>query len=461
MKFIYKKVLVSVVAMVLIIEILGAVTLSLGPFDVGMHLKMLGSGETVIHFPPLGRVAAATHFPPVDIHFTLSNINVLELTQLLEGNSLTSLSDYFYAEIVNILVKYIIILSASAFVIGMAISSLWRAIEGKTKKFFKKEAFILGSINVLVLFVVMLVSFFSFNPAAFSQENVEYEGVLEAAPWVFDVLGEGTDVIEDIEMQFTDIKEGVSYLQEEIERDRLLDEEDMVTVLHVTDIHNNPVAFNIIDYVKSFYNVDFIIDTGDIVDYGTTWEVDFFTRVDTLDVPYVLIPGNHEAPAAVSYFKEMENVMVIEEGVEEIEGLRVAGIADPASYTTAMEIDDEAEIEKSAQKLQEIVQGDSNIDIIAAHNPDILQGVRNSGNLLLTGHTHVPSVEKEGEYIEINAGTTGASGSRGIQGGQVTFSLVLINFYYSEDEMSYKPFSADLIKVEPFPLNFHVKRYMF
>ena len=50
-------------------------------------------------------------------------------------------------------------------------------------------------------------------------------------------------------------------------------EESVVRVLHVSDIHNNPVAFDFMEQIINNFNVDFVIDTGDITDYGTLWKI--------------------------------------------------------------------------------------------------------------------------------------------------------------------------------------------
>jgi hypothetical protein len=65
------------------------------------------------------------------------------------------------------------------------------------------------------------------------------------------------------------------------------------------------------------------------------------------------------------------------------------------------------------------------------------------------------------DYIEINAGTTGASGIRGIQNMEINFSLILLRMQYSEENDGFFPLSADLIKVKQFPLNYSFERFVF
>jgi len=145
----------------------------------------------------------------------------------------------------------------------------------------------------------------------------------------------------------------------------------------------------------------------------------------------------------------------------EIAGLRIAGIADPASHSTAMVVAEEAKMEEAARQLQEIVAKNKKIDLIAVHNPELFKYVRNNNNVLLGGHLHTPYIKEEENYLEINAGTTGAAGIRGLKNLEINFSLIVLNLQYSEADNAYHPFSADLIKVTQFPLNFSFERFIF
>ena len=45
------------------------------------------------------------------------------------------------------------------------------------------------------------------------------------------------------------------------------------------------------------FDVDAVLDTGDITDWGSEPENRLITSVGTLDVPYVYIRGNHDSAA--------------------------------------------------------------------------------------------------------------------------------------------------------------------
>lgn len=454
------KIFSGLLLMLLVIQFLGPVNFSAGALELEAGLKFWGKGRTIIYLPPLGKLTAATHLPPLDFYLTLKSVNIVnkdELTKFTKNTNALSTglwSGELFQEIKKNIIKYLTFLLFLVFLIGMAAALLWTR-----RRVCKAELFGTGLINFLVLLLLLSAAFLSYRPAAFLE--AEYQGALEAAPLVFHVLQEGVAVVEKMGSQFTEVVENIYFLQNEVEKNTVLaHKQDTIKVLHVSDIHNNPAAFNFIRRIVETFNVELIIDTGDMVDYGTELELEllsgFFAEIE---VPYVFIPGNHESGPVVEQLKKMENVIVLENGDLEIANLKIAGLADPASFSGVPSIPDEGLVERKAQELAANVASSGETTIIATHNPEMFKYLRKDGNLLLGGHLHKPYIKKNEGYIEINAGSTGASGIRGIQNLDINFSLVLLDFH--KEGKGYIPFSADLIKVEQFPLNFSLERFIF
>lgn len=451
------KIIFGLLLMFLLIQFLGPVSFSTGVFQFEASLKLWGGGRTLIHFPPLGKIIAHTHSTPLDFHLTLKNINLEDMEEIASIFSRTGLrfENIIQGIKVNI-IKYLAYLLLLAFFSGM-----FGMLLLTRRTINKKELLWGGLINFLVLLAIISTAALSYDTVAFSR--AEYEGILEAAPWVLTVLQEGMGVVENIGGQFMEIVDNISFLQKEMEKNApIVENKDTRRILHVSDIHNNPAAFAFMQRIVETFHIELIVDTGDLVDYGTSLEMELFAQqLAGLKIPYVFIPGKHDSPSVVEQLKKIENVFVLEEGIVEIAGLRIAGIADPASYSTAMEVANEAVMEDAAQKLQEIVLNAGKVDIIAAHNPGCFKSLRSGYNLLLGGHTHRPYVEEGENYLEINAGSTGAEGIRGIKTLEINFSLIMLNLRYSETERAFLPLSADLIKVKQYPLHFSFERFLF
>jgi len=457
----FKKIIFSLVILFLVIHFINPFLFSTGVFEFDINLKLVGKGNTVLHIPPLGTVSSKTHFPPVDIHLTLRNINLEQLEvftrELSSGNQ--NWPEIMLPKIKEAVFTYFLYLLILAFFLG-ATSFLLLSYPSRQKKNVLLGGLISGGINCLAIGLLLFSIFFSYNIKAFSE--AQYEGILEAAPWVMSAFDEGPAVIKNLGYQFTEVIDNISILQKEVESNLLLQEnQETLKILHVSDIHNNPAAFELILKVVDAFNIDLIIDTGDLVDYGTALEMEIFTDFfNSINIPYIFVPGNHESPAAIAALKAIENITVLEEGVVEVAGIKVAGIADPLSSLPSMSGTDDDLAEKVAQQLKELVNNSEGVEIIATHNPDYFKYLREGGNFLLGGHTHTPYIKSRNDYIEINAGTTGSSGIRGLNQLDVTFSLVLITMQYSPEEKSlYLPSSADMIKVENFPFIYSFERH--
>lgn len=423
-------------------------------FDVGM--KVPRQGQTVIHISPLGVVKAPTHSFPVELHLYLKKINFEELERTSSTYSLHELGswqNFIFKEIKIVLFKYISLKFLLAFLLGIATSLLW-----PRNSLNRKEMLLLGFLNTFFLLLFFSAAFITYDNRAFSK--AEYEGVVEATPLVLNFLEEGKEFVNNLRHQLVEVTGNIHILQGELEKNKpFLNEKEILRVLHVSDIHNNPAAFDFVEYVVKNYQIDMIIDTGDLVDIGTAMEVEAVSEfISKLKVSYVFIPGNHESPQAISRLKEVKNVTVLEKGVTELQGLSIAGIADPSAYSYSMEVPEENVKEDTAKELMNLVNSHGEIDIIAAHNPDVFKYLRRDNNLLLGGHMHAPYVIKNEDYIEINAGTTGASGIRGLKNMEMNFSMILLNFQPSGKNKTFEPLSADIIKIKLSPLYFSFER---
>ncbi len=441
--------------MVVTIQFLVPANFSTDAFEFEISLKPCGGGRTFIHFPPLGKIIVSTHIPPIDLHLSLKSVNLDKITVFSGNFSATgSWPEKVIQEIKISILKYVTSLLVLSFFLGMAAVLCW-------KQRNKKEMLYAGFCNFLVLSILLTATMVTYNTEAFSK--MEYEGALEAAPWILNVFHEGIGIVENLGGQFTEIVENISFLQKEMDKNvALAESRDSKIILHVSDIHNNPAAFDFIKRVADVFGVEAIVDTGDLIDYGTSVETELFSQhFADFEIPYVFIPGNHDSPLLVEELKNNEAVTVLEEGIVEIAGLKIAGIADPASYSASNVISDEVTMEETAQKIAKIACDSEGIDIIAAHHPDCFKYLRNNNNVLLGGHLHKPYIKKTDSYLEINAGTTGSSGVRGLKNMEIDFSLILLDFQYSEIEEAYIPSSADLIKVKQFPLNFSFERFLF
>ncbi|MCR3922446.1 MAG: metallophosphoesterase, partial [Firmicutes bacterium] len=238
--------------------------------------------------------------------------------------------------------------------------------------------------------------------------------------------------------------------------------EGELKVAHVSDLHNNPAGMDFVRQVVNTFNVQMVIDTGDITDFGTEVEVGLAQPIEEFGIPYIFIPGNHDSPDVITRMKTLANVTVLEEGQIEVLGLRIAGIADPSSQNSGMVVALEPILDEYADRLQGIIDAEKlPPHIVAAHHPRIASRFLSSVPVILTGHLHQFSIREQGESVIINAGTTGAAGIRGLQTvREIPYSLVLLHFTHSEDGELYLK-AADTIRVFQLQSGFSLERQLF
>src|SRR5690625_5454420 len=91
-----------------------------------------------------------------------------------------------------------------------------------------------------------------------------------------------------------------------------LSTEELITVLHISDVHDNPQAFDVVEELDSQFAIDLVIDTGDIVSWGTQFENDLLHPIGRLDVPYVFVSGNHDGQATSATIAAHDNAIVLD-----------------------------------------------------------------------------------------------------------------------------------------------------
>lgn len=451
-----KVLLVAVLGMLILVSLLGSMDILVGAFDVRVSLSFFDHGFTQLEIPPLGRVWAQTHVHPLKLTVFLKNINIDMLRQDLARLPEPDLVESIVLETRSKMMVFVIRLLSLAFMGGAA--GVYFLLSKESK-----EVLLGGVMGLLILTLLLFSLYTSYDTDAFL--TPEYEGALAAAPWAFGLLEETLAKVNTLGEQLEVIANSVYLLFERIEfLEPLGIVEGERKILHVSDIHNNPAAFNFIEQAVRSFNVDFIIDTGDISDYGTPLEAELAIRVGALGVPYVFIPGNHDSPEIVRTLAALPGVFVLEVGSVEVAGVRVAGIRDPASLSTAMSVSSDAVLDGYARSLRENIEESGVLpDIVAAHHPRIASAFIGMVPILLTGHTHGLDISQVEDSIIINAGTTGAAGLRGLQSArEVPFSLVLLYLNRNvQDGWGWRLTAADTIKVFQFQSGFSLSRTLF
>ncbi|WP_460444367.1 metallophosphoesterase family protein, partial [Amycolatopsis magusensis] len=114
-------------------------------------------------------------------------------------------------------------------------------------------------------------------------------------------------------------------------------------VLHVSGIHLNPLAWNTLRSLMEQFQINVIIDTGDIADHGTRAENKFVEEIGKLKVPYVYVRGNHDSTDTERAIARQKNAVVLDGAAKTVAGLRIYGLGDPRfTPDKSVEVDSDA-----------------------------------------------------------------------------------------------------------------------
>ena len=429
-----------------------ATRFSISAFEFSVELIPFQRGETVIFIPPVGELSAATHRFPFLLKITLLNVDLDVLVAGLEKLAASDNLAFFEEQLREKLGFFILRTTLLSFLCGAGAVFL-------LERQRRVRRVLLGGLMAALIFSVLISTtlLLPYNIDAF--ESPQYKGILGAAPRVVNLAEQTLAAIKTMGEQLEVMTANLHDLSVQLDQVNPVFHENGIRVLHVSDIHNNPAAFDFIEKVAGSFKIDLIIDTGDLTDYGTEPETELASRAASLPVPYLFVPGNHDS-SPVTGALNRAGVSVLENGLIEIAGLRVAGIADPSSTGPQMGVVPESALREASEAVYRDFAGETvRPDLLAVHHP--LMGELFIGKipLILSGHTHQASVKFEQGSVLVNAGTAGAAGVRGLSSpGDNPYSVAVLYFNQSGEDRPVL-IMVDLISVQQFQDSFTLHRY--
>ena len=407
-------VLVAGCGAVVAVMVAGSTTSRIGPFDTTLRAVPGRSGGTEVSVAPFGRIDIASHQGPVGLDLRVDQLREQEARAIAEDPSKLRLDeDELTGELragIRALVQRVIV----AAVIGGALSGL-----------LLRRRWTGGAAGALVGLVMAAstagLAARSWNSEALAEPR--YHGLLRYAPEAVGDAREVVDRFNDYQAQVARLMENVLSLYEGATEIRSFQPDETTTrVLHVSDLHLNPQAFDLIDQVASQFQVDVVVDTGDINDWGTTFEGRFADRIGDLAVPYVYVRGNHDSRATARSVGRQPNAHVLEGERITVDGLSIWGAGDPR-FTPDKDRpgsgDDEREVvEDEAPKVAQAVGSlpGAPPDIVLVHDPIVASELGDIVPLVLAGHRHAADEEVLGDGTRLLIeGSTGGAGLRSLQ----------------------------------------------
>ncbi|MGH3366382.1 MAG: metallophosphoesterase family protein, partial [Nocardioidaceae bacterium] len=257
-----------------------------GPFDTTMSLRPSTQGGTTVDMPPLGQLMLDTHDAPMRVHLRVEGLDA-EAAREIAANpaTLAGLEDRSVSDIRTGMVD-LLVRTAVAAVLGAGALALLvvRRVRAAV------AAVVVASATTGIGYYA---TWSTWNPDSIQEPR--YTGLLASAPTV---VGNAKDIVQDYEkyrQQLARLVTNVSKLYSATSTLPVMAEhEDLVRVLHVSDLEIAPHAWDVISSVAHQYNVDVVVDTGDTTDHGSAAENGFLEGVRAVGAPYVWVRGNHD-----------------------------------------------------------------------------------------------------------------------------------------------------------------------
>jgi predicted phosphodiesterase len=232
-----------------------------------------------------------------------------------------------------------------------------------------------------------------------------------------------------------------------------------------SDLHNNFLAAPVLDRATGDSPLFF---AGDLTDRGSPLEAQVVSRVSSLGDPFVFVSGNHDSDSLQVNLARRGAIVLTERGqlepdgsygdvIVDVKGLKVAGYRDPFERRSVENFRDRfqpaptpAMQDAFSSWLMSLI-GD--VDVVMVHEPALIEPALailednppSRPLVIITGHTHTASLDRQAGVTVINGGSVGAGGTGNLT---ETTDYGLARLIYTI-EPTFQPLAADLIEIDP------------
>jgi len=411
-------VVIGLIGALLGVLVAGRVTAPVGPFDAGLAFSPSLSGSTTVDVPPLGQLQLDTHSGPVRLDVRVEALRDDAARAIVaDPTQLRGLGDDVQADLrsglVSLVLRTLLVTAVGAFVLGLLVFRVrWRRVVAST------------GAGIGALLLTAGVSAATFEQSSLAEPR--FTGLLASAPTA---VGDVRDLVarfDVYQLQLGRLVSNLSELYAVTSRLPVFTADDQtIRVLHVSDLHLNPAAFDVIRTVATQFQVDVVVDSGDITDFGSTPEDRFVGEISSIGVPYVYVRGNHDSASTQAAVAAQEGAVVLDgPEVVEVAGVRFLGLGDPRFTPDKRTRDDDAPEDELLAVGRTLARSVNTAleppAVVVVHDPVSARPLLGVAPLVLSGHAHRREDVTQDGTLHVIQGSTGGAGLRALEGEEPT-----------------------------------------
>ena len=418
------------IAALLLVGLLGAVAAvaalgvtsrtsgTVGPGTVEVRASPAWPGGTRLSLPPLGAVSAGTHDAPVTLDARVERLDLEALQRLFASPDPRDRLEESVEQDVRPLLRSMVLRSLLlAAVTGAAAAAL---LPGRRLPHLPAGA----SGGLAAVALLLLGTWRGYDTATFAEPR--FEGSLARAPDVLRTVGRHVEDLAAVREKVSVLGRELSSLYETLAAP-VGPSPDETRVLHVSDVHLNPLGLEVVRQLAERFDVGAILDTGDLTSFGYPVEARIADLLVDMPVPYLVVPGNHDSPAVRAALAAVPNVTVVD-GTTTVGTVRILGVPDP-TFTADNEVGPEeaaAEKRRRAGDVARRLDADRP-DVLAVHDPVLAGRAAGRVPLVVAGHVHRRGNTVTDGTRFLTVGSSGATGlgSFTVEGGRAYEAEIL------------------------------------
>jgi predicted MPP superfamily phosphohydrolase len=383
----------------------GRETVRMGPFRIQLTARF-GRGFTDLALPPLGRLTADTHRAPLRVGASLQSVDVTQLVSEVGNRGLDAVIDDVQRQALEQIVPF----AARLFAVAMGGALVLALIAFRTQ--WRPIAVALAT-TLVVVGGSETAAWATYRPEALLSPT--FSGSLSLAPKLIGPAETALDRIDNFRAELSRVLGGAVRVYTSLEASPVPRFQE-IRVLHISDVHLSPLGMAFAVQVARAFDVDFVVDTGDITSFGTPAENLILSAIPDFGRPYVYVRGNHDSVSLQEAVAKVPGAIVLDGQARRIKGLLVYGLGDPifTPNKETLRTDDQlaAIVRASGARVLRDVRGMAvPPDIVAIHDDRMGEAAAGYVPLVVSGHFHKESARVVNGTLFLRDGSTGGAGA--------------------------------------------------